>query len=241
MNSPKRQLGVSVITLIPWSYGPGGFGRALRLAKRAGFDGLQVLPLRGWGLLGYPKYWDNGVISWEDAWNTGSFWEVPLRHLGRRPDGPLFLDWVLFPNKKAPVLGATYVAHYLDSFGVVEVHPELSLDPEWYAQQAFNGFRFCIDTHHLTRPHRVIGDKLDWENILLALPTKSVELIHLNLRDSNALEEFKNDTGRVSRICSWIEVRYPYVPIILEVPPLALHPKKLVEELVKLRKLMEKI
>lgn len=62
------RIGVSIISLYPWSIGLGGPERALRIAKRAGLDGLQLLPLRGLRKSDLKKLPPNSVISYEGDW-----------------------------------------------------------------------------------------------------------------------------------------------------------------------------
>lgn len=84
-----RKYGISVVSLFPWSWGLGGPQRGLHIAIEAGYDGIQYVPMWGWGSnLGLGRY----VISYEDAWNYGPVWQVLMRHLGLRSNAPTLLD-----------------------------------------------------------------------------------------------------------------------------------------------------
>jgi len=70
-----RKYGISVVSLFPWSWGPGGLQRAVSLAKVAGYDGVQALPLRGWDFSDLGRY-SASILAYEDAWNNGSLWRA---------------------------------------------------------------------------------------------------------------------------------------------------------------------
>lgn len=70
MIQKNRILGINAASLLPWSLGPWGATLSLYIARAAGYDGLQILPLKGWGInCSIPQ---KNVISYEYAWNTGT-------------------------------------------------------------------------------------------------------------------------------------------------------------------------
>ncbi len=116
----KRLFGVSTISLLPHSLGRGGFDRSKTIASQAGFDVLQVLPLRGWSveawenekltgkLLEFVGLNGNWIISYQDAWNGGSLFSAIEREIYQfitrkkcaMEEKPLFYDWFLFGSWK---------------------------------------------------------------------------------------------------------------------------------------------
>lgn len=60
-----RKVGINTASLLPWSIGPRGPALSVEIAQAAGFNGLQILPLRGWTretMAGIPQ---DFVLSWE--------------------------------------------------------------------------------------------------------------------------------------------------------------------------------
>lgn len=159
-------MGISVICAIPWSLGEHGLGRSLDLANEAGFDGLQILPMRGWSgltfleLLTIPK---RRVLSFESAWNCGTFFEAIMRHLHIAGESnPLLHDWLLFGRCEEIIdrndliynlfkKTALRVVHNPMDFGMLEMHPELQVRINFYADHPVG---LVWDTEHVLRPGR---------------------------------------------------------------------------------------
>lgn len=118
----KRQIGISVASLLPWSLGKDGFRRSIDLIAKADFDGLQILPFRGWifcddedeygkktnlDASGVSGLNSDLVISFEDAWNSGSFFGALQREAVQlitrkciREHKPRLWDWFLFGSRE---------------------------------------------------------------------------------------------------------------------------------------------
>jgi len=92
-----RKFGINIVSLFPWSWGKGGPQRCMSMATQAGFNGIQYLPMRGWGKV---NGFEPKIISFEDAWNWGPWWKVPRRLIGLDEDAPRLLDWLVFRQSK---------------------------------------------------------------------------------------------------------------------------------------------
>lgn len=74
-----RKIGFNVVMALPWCLGPGGLHRAIELSRLAGYDGLQILPLRGWSAGDLKGVDPERIIAMEDAWNYGPLWRALAR------------------------------------------------------------------------------------------------------------------------------------------------------------------
>lgn len=180
----SRKIGVSVISLLPWSLGKNGLFNAWKLARIAGFDGLQLLPMRGWDKVTPKTIPPNFVISFEDAWNCGKL----LPSIGRElhllgENHPRFHDVVLFGactevkerfNALFTHLGGTamLVTHNSRQAGVLEMNPEDN-------HTRHGGV--CWDTKHVVRSGTNGESPItrDWRT-LLEIVRHNVRLIHVN-------------------------------------------------------------
>jgi len=177
-----RRFDVSVASLVPWSLGSGGPVRAYQMAVDAGFNGLQLLPLRGWSMDSVRRLPNRGVIAWEGAWNYGSLWKVVQRVTGRAgEDHPLPIDWVVFGRDPMDpqIFGrcfqnALHVSHdSRERQSVYELHPEGGLPTTGLAS-------LCWDTWHTRRPYRN-GDPspFQWKRLLEKWKDQ-IALIHVH-------------------------------------------------------------
>ncbi len=216
----NRLYGINVVNLLPWSYGPGGMKRAIKLAGKAGFDGIQFLPLRGWKTTKLESY-ESKVISYQDAWNFGTFWETAARQLFGRKQGPLFSNWVLFVNRASPVFtnavfNAVKTTGYISVKFALEIHPGLSTDIETYVILCEKGYHVCWDTWHARRPGFDPDDRIeDWEKLLDQLPNGAIRLIHVHLFPWE-LTRFLQGSGTTVNMLKRLKQKAPLAPAIIE-------------------------
>ena len=185
----NRRIGVSVVCMLPWSLGRNGLARAAIMARLAGFQGLQILPMRGWDELTFTEASPNQIISFELAWNCGSLWKAVLRHLHLAgEESPLLHDWLLFgkcddTERRAEMIfhhfqkTSMFITHDVIHVGVMEMHPELDLEVGVYADYPHG---LVWDTEHVIRSGRhgqpPITD--DWEKLLDEVG-HNIRLIHV--------------------------------------------------------------
>lgn len=212
-----RRIGVNVVTLLPFSLGKFGLGRASLLAYEAGFDGLQIMPLRDWGHITFSGISAKRIISFELAWNCGSLFGAVLRHLHLAGENkPRLRDWLLF--EKCDIASyrtdlifqhyrktSLFVSHDVAHVGVMEMNPENKLAPAIYANYARG---ICWDTEHIIRPGRhgepPVTD--NWRNLLDKVG-RNIRLIHVK---SSADPEMLRALAKAAPGC----------PVILEDPPI---------------------
>ena len=222
MTSLTRKYGVSVVSLFPWSWGPGGLQRAVSLAGQAGYDGVQALPLRGWDFSTLNQYADR-ILAYEDAWNSGPLWRAIGRHL-RLVDprrAPTLLDWLLFARLRMPaVSGSMQVSHVIGSErGPIEIHAELSTSLDFYRAQRGG---LCWDTLHVRRPHRWTDESMpDWRDLLKRLPANAIQLIHVhpNVSEVMSLGRRGHESSELADMLKALRDRAPDALAIVEVAP----------------------
>lgn len=215
-----RQFGVSVVSLWPWSIGPKGPERAIKMAKEAGFDGIQALPMKFWS---YKRIrgWEKDVISWEDAWNYGPLWQVPLRHLGVLEDpAPTAVDWIMFGKKTSPVFPKAIASMHHFGEGVsAEIHPELATKHQVYLDHCAQGGMLTWDTFHVTRLHRQTGKHINqWSTLLMQIPTENLALIHVHPARSDT-ESLIQGSSFLNPMLEALGQKTQNTPVILEVFP----------------------
>jgi len=159
----NRKIGVSVVCMLPWSLGRNGLARSVMMAYEACFSGLQILPMRGWDHLTFSGILSEQIISFELAWNCGSFWKAILRHLHLAgEENPLLHDWLLFGKCNAIEhrtelifhhfqKTSMFITHDVTHVGVIEMHPELEFDIGIYANYPHG---LVWDTEHVIRSGR---------------------------------------------------------------------------------------
>jgi len=230
MKTPPRVYGINVVTLFPWSLGPGGFQRSVALATAAGFNGLQVLPLRGWGSLDALDA--SKVISFEDAWNGGSFSRALFRSLRLLSDvaAPSLLDWILFGPRASKTFQlvrsrldqAFYVAHDFGSNTILEINPEAGISTMAYKEYPHG---LCWDTLHVRRPCRGSSEEIrNWKTLLKAV-VPQIKLIHVHPVRGEVAALLSGDTSfeLVYMLELLGDVLAKDVPVILEVNPFFLN------------------
>lgn len=188
----KRKIAVSAASFFPWCLGQGGIKRAIRLAKRAGFDSLQILPLRRWvDFSGVDKEY---VMSYTPEWNSGTWWGAFRRTLGLAGEEcPLILDMVLFGSDQAVTSSmdairsafpeAIYVAR-VPGTNPLEIHPEAGLTVDEYVQYPYP---LIWDTWHSRRPMRYgQGRQItnDWQKLLASVAAKICQIhVHPTVKE----------------------------------------------------------
>lgn len=129
-------------------------------ALEAGYDGVQVIPLRGM------DGEEQNIAFFEEAWNP--VWSFPqaLRHLPGRSGAPSQReDWVVSPNPtecsriedRLRLRGIREIHHGFSTPGakLVEVSPALSMTASQIARNCDGfGIRLVMDTWHLRRGYR---------------------------------------------------------------------------------------
>ena len=164
------ELGISLASLLPWSMKSwlwpwGSPTRAACWAKEAGYEFLQVLPLRG--TTGKEQF-ALPVRYKEDAWNAiYGIWQA-FRHQSGAAGMPSgLLDWAFFPDPITCwqiVSGRTgwtgyQISHSFGPFStLVELCPELEMTPEQVAAKCkADNIGLVLDTEHLARDRRPFG------------------------------------------------------------------------------------
>lgn len=215
-----RQFGVSVVSLWPWSVGLYGPERSIKMAKQAGFDGIQALPMKFWSYKRIHQ-WEKDVISWENAWNYGPLWQVPLRLLGQMRDpAPTALDWGMFGRKTFPVSpNAIASMHHFGEGVSTEIHPELAINHEVYLEHCKKGGLLTWDTHHVARAHRQTGERINqWIDLLEQIPSENLALIHVHPARSD-VKGLLQGQSYLSPMLEKLGRKTDKAPIILEVFP----------------------
>ncbi len=218
-----RLYGLNVASLWPWSLGTYGPEKSIEMAKAAGFNGIHALPMKFWNYDRFKK-WEKHVISYQDAYMYGPFWQTILRHLHIMGEpAPTIFDWLLFGKNYSTIMQALYVTPIVIDGACVEINPELSSNHRNFVRLAISGVKFCLDTYHIRRNNRTLGKFfIDWENLLEYLPRENVALIHVHPQKNEIAQLLKGDTtSQIIRIMSTMQNRFPNVPVIVEVfPPL---------------------
>lgn len=221
-----RLFTVSCVSLFPYSIGRKGFRRSMEMAERAGFGGIQGLPLRGWEHL--EKFPTDTILSIEDAWNYGTLSKGLMRTFKLADDPyPTLIDWALFgpkPHKALNTLrnlwpGASYISH---DFGetLMEINPEASINHKPYLSYLPG---LVWDTWHVRRPHRRNGTTIeDWDVLLEQLPSESIQLIHVHPSAEESFRLIKGSCGpELERMLEALQRKTANsnCPIVLEVTP----------------------
>jgi hypothetical protein len=213
-----RRYGISVVSLWPWTMRGPKF--TVSMAQEAGFDGIQVLPMRLWKH-SEREGWEDAVISWEDAWNYGPLWQAVLRTFGVSLEGaPTLLDLALFSRRHIPPFRKAIPSwHNFVNWYPVEIHPELSLDVSDYQKYCSMGGSLVWDTYHVVRPHGKTGESFgDWRKLLRMLPKGSISLIHVHVVQED-VSGFLGGTSKTLEMLDALAVAAPGVPAILEIAP----------------------
>lgn len=234
MTAQRRQWGINIASLLPWSWGPAGPRRAWQIARKAGFDGLQILPFRGWDRpeVAIPT---QSVISLESAWNTGPLSRALLRAIGRLDHPhPTIKDWLLFGASRErchdwQLRAARHFRRAILSQHVVggwhshpiEIHPELGLSLDQY--RAYPG-GLVWDTRQVRRRGRdgaLPPVTADWRGFLDGLAHHQIiRLIHINTTTDEVVEAaWHRETEFVAMLQRLARATPMSCPVILELAP----------------------
>ena len=205
----KREYGVNVLSLYPWSSGKGGIGRAVSMALDAGYDGVQALPLRGWGGREYGIL-GSFVISYEGSFANGGFFEASFNSLRKMVGkllktkstqliSPLFEDWLFFgkDNRTLPsnphALKIVHKVEEIEEKAMLEIGPDAGISGSYKDFVISNGCgRLCWDTFHVRRENRRADQTKpmdEWETVLASLPSNSIGLIHVHPVQNSKVDE----------------------------------------------------
>lgn len=225
-----RKYGISTISLVPYSFGTEGFKNSLDIAIiDLGLSGIQALPMRGWSndryhysrYLGDPL--DKIILSFEGPWNSGSVWQAFARTLGSKKEGyPTFLDLYLFGRNPMPVLKAMdnvfgwekYISYTINS----GYRYMVEIGPDNVQIQNYVDYRHGLvwDTCH-TREKGMP----DWKELLSALSSESIKLIHFHPKDEGELAQLIGGWGNeLADMLDALRLKVsPDCPVILETRP----------------------
>ncbi len=236
-----RIIGVSVVSLLPWSLGKKGLARSIRIAHEAGYAGVQALPFKSWDPSSFDSIDRDAVISYEGPWNTGFFSGALRRLFGRAgEEEPTLLDWLLFGSGEKQILGrlvdcfpaALYVVHHKGE-DPLEINPEAGLTVADYLSYEPG---LVWDTEHVRRPRRdgqggPVAE--NWYELWRELDPAQIKLIHFNAR-GRALKEFL--AGEVNDLAIMLHnvAQTTTCPIVVEIPPPVTQ-----KTLVRIRELIE--
>lgn len=204
---------VSVITLLPWSFGPGGPQRALKLALKYGCDGIQVVPLLGWRKKDIEEIPSYRVVSYEGAWNKGTVRSAIARAIkGDIPAlwGPMLfgtnrmssrkVDWFRdnFPDALAIDLGRDSAIEIAPGRFAYAKRSKIVIDL-WHVREIASKKRSCADyVDRLTK---------DFD----------VRMIHFQTRNRPELDEFLDTDRGILR--DLFNACPDNVPVVIELPP----------------------
>ncbi len=169
--------GISVLTLAyKGLFRKDGFERIKESAKKAGYDGLQLVPLNwDWS---YVNPCDPAILAYEEGW--GNKWLFDMNHI------------LYFPD-------AYFCSHQFGegiptSLCVTEIHPDLTTSVDLYSRHYNFGGRYCLDTLHLRREHRKKKElKINVENLLETFRADAFPLIHIHPQIKELRQYFKGE------------------------------------------------
>lgn len=209
----RRLFGISTVSLFPHSLGLNGLRNAWDIAFYAGFDGLQVLPMKGWDF-NKNAFAHANVISYEDAWR-------PVQPFPQSALSGDILNWLAFGQNYATTLAkikryyprAMPVGHHPDMQHVLEMKAEANLPVSGYLNYS-QGLVF--DTLHIFE-----CPDLDWPTFLSQVRKERIKLIHLHPR-LNQIDSFLR--GEQSELTAMLDqlnnvTRFSKCPVILEFFP----------------------
>lgn len=223
----ESRVAVSMVSLLPWSFGSGNINRSLEKANSSGFDWIQALPLRG--ICSNPLVAQRPVISREDAWNSGTV-AGALKRYFIQPDNedlPTFLDWFLFGNRDNAfdnnwLLGcmlpdAVSIKHELP----VKKGELFEINPEGTDNFRCVGTKegVVIDTKHVRTSRN--GYRFDWKKVLSMVELGRVKMIHVQPLLSEYQAFLSGSECEMNDLCIFLakELRGMKVDIVLEVKP----------------------
>lgn len=224
------------------------------IAKKAGFDGIQALPVRGVraGMrLSLP------ILSAEGPWNATTF----QRHLNGLPGeagGPTkWQDVILFPDPWGCDQNLNQLAFNRQSVGfqrirhsfdwnfpfkqVVEIHKGMGLTLEQILNLVSKGrLTLVLDTAHCRQPEVLRELGTTYQIIESLLP--SISMVHLQgLNKGEWQNLLAHGTGFLSSVLRELKRKGYQGPIVLEFNPFWFGPGYLINPVPTLRRLREAV
>lgn len=229
MSGTSCPIGLSVASVLPQSLIPKyGLWYAEYVAREAGYDGLQLLPL--WMLSRYDlellKRSGFLVLTCEGSWNNMYFDDRTT--LGRilRLDWGILLDTALFGTaqrvqkilKDFSELFPEAVSIDIDPRGVREISPHHRM-----SRNQWIGYKggVVFDTHHIYEFPFIKDNKDAAEFVEELFEEKVVRVVHIQFRDKEKLEDFLTGSLRSLElfVLSQMNLRNISLPIIVEIHP----------------------
>ncbi|MCL5795656.1 MAG: hypothetical protein M1338_04875 [Patescibacteria group bacterium] len=210
------EIGINVISYFPWCLiFP---GQVAKWARDAGYDFLQISPIRSIGVGYHPVL---PVRYLENIWNDGNPLEFLKGKFAKNPLAPKPIDVVLFPGKTYAAAvyeklqsrpGITTIVHSLEEYTLLktsgkdvllEVSPGLWKYPSEIVETAKYYKMFVVDTQHsrrdprpdelLKRPPTILRSNSmlgDWRQLFKELLPRT-KVIHVApLRDNEEIFRF---------------------------------------------------
>lgn len=231
----QRKYAISMVSLLPLSWGPGGLERASRFVAKRGMW-LQALPIFGADILSLPPF---PILSMERAWNENAddfAGAVGRSIFGQSPKGrPTLMDFLIFgPGHKRrfewlrQMAPRAIVVSHERLVPYLEAHPELAsrtCEPiqEWLRRSQVP---LVIDTYHVRRPgangeNPILEDGMAFLHELVV--HGRVGMIHFQpRRGTDELARFvRGAPTELEDILYALRNAGP-VPLVIEVSPLSL-------------------
>ena len=246
----ERVYAISMGSLLPMSWGPGGIARAHNYASKRDM-GIQALPFRGCTYF-VPRKAESGIVSLEGAWNerAGNLKKAFLRFLIADQSLPSLWDWLLFgPRHKRREMEIYYAFPYEDSPTVprwIYHNPpkpekagsglwlEISSSLHKYVREegtllnwlCAKDYRLVVDTLHIRRPHKpwctVPFDCGCLYAIRTLVKDDKVDMIHFHpVPDSRELDDFMAGKATFLQPLLWALRDAGPVPVVIETHPLS--------------------
>lgn len=229
MSGTSCPIGLSVASVLPQSLVPKyGLWYAEYVAREAGYDGLQLLPL--WTLLRYDleslERSEFPVLTCEGSWNNMYFDDRTT--LGRilRLDRGIFLDTALFGTaqrvqnilKQFSELFPNAIRIDIDPRGVREISPHHRM-----SRNQWIGYKggVVFDTHHVFEFSFIETNK-DASGFAEDLfEANVVRVVHIQFRDKEKLEVFLGEDTNSFEVfvLRWMSLNRIFLPVIVEIHP----------------------
>lgn len=234
-------IGISWASFFPWTMLGTRF--AGLMVEKAGYSGVQVLPMRRIS----SDFEQSAVISREDEWNAGSFWGAVQRHLGwAGGEKPLIHDWLMFGSYRAVQVKmemlstryprAIYVVHRRDEKNPVETSPEALMKQKDYMQ--YGPKVVVVDCAHIRRVGKngetaIAGG--DWLEFVSRLTRAGqVRLVHFHPIGEESTQVFAgNMPQHLGQFLSIVSEAL--VPVIVEIRPPISSPSHIIATLSAVR------
>jgi hypothetical protein len=233
-----QKIAVSSISLLPFSWGPGGPGRIFKIIRQVGIK-VQLIPMLGWEYNDFGNFPASLVSSYEGSW-LNSFselktegkkldWITPICPIlfGSRATTEKQLGWFrrLFPY--APAIDLPW--------GIQEILSKEKKSLDYYSNHPGP---FVFDTWHIREKELNLEDIRRLLEKMLS--QQKVHLFHLQTRSRKEFLEFLNGKetimGQMLKI--FVQKRQADKDIVLEFPPFFLWPK-IVSNLIRLKNQVE--